>query len=184
VLAITSEYATGMIRASLVAVPRRWPVLAAKASVLAALGLVVGPLVVFATYFVSRSMIGDRFNGAYLTPVADKLPLLIVSSLSVVVFALIGLGLGTTLRSTAGAIVGLVGLVYVIPVVVGNLPEPWSERIGSLMLGGLPRQIIGDSNAESVYGSLLSPAGAVAVLVAYAALPLATGALLLRRKDV
>ncbi|WP_248964039.1 ABC transporter permease subunit [Sphaerisporangium perillae] len=183
VLAITSEYGTEMIATSLMAVPRRWPMLAAKACVLAAIGLVTGPLVVFGTYFASRSIIGDRFNGAYLTPVGDKVALLAVSGLSVVVFALLGLGLATVLRSTAGAIVIVVGLVYVVPMVAGNLPEPWSERLGSVMLPGLPRQIVGEANDHSVFGSLLSPAGAVAVLVAYALLPLAAGALLLRRRD-
>ncbi|MFC4529285.1 ABC transporter permease subunit [Sphaerisporangium dianthi] len=184
VLAITSEYATGTIATSLMAVPRRWPVLAAKAAILAGLAAITGPLVVFATYFVSRSVIGGRFSGAYLTPVADRMPVLALTGLSVVAFALVGLGLATILRSTAGAIVILVGLLYVGPMVVGNLPAPWSERLGSVMLPGLPRQIAGQPDAHSVYGSLLSPAGAVAVMLAYVVLPLVAGTLLLRRRDV
>ncbi|RVX38065.1 ABC-2 family transporter [Nonomuraea polychroma] len=182
-LAITSEYVTGLIRTSLTVVPRRRPLLTAKATVIGALGLIVGPATVFGTYAVSRWILGDRFSGAYATAFLDRLPALTAISLTVPVFALLGLGLGALLRSTAAAIAIMTGLVYVIPIIIGNIPEPWSERLGSIMIGALPRQITGDGNASSVYGSLLSPAAAAAVLIAYAALPLLTATWLLRRRD-
>ncbi|MEU0567248.1 ABC transporter permease [Nonomuraea sp. NPDC005983] len=183
VLAITSEFTTGLIRTSLTVVPRRWPVLAAKSAIVGALALITGPAVVFGTYFVSRWMVGARFSGMYTKPVMDRLPTLITTSLSVVVFALLGLGLGAIMRSAAGAIVVLVGLVYVVPIVVGNLPEPWSERVGSVMIGGLPREITGDDLTHTVYGSLLSPVAAALVMAAYAVLPVLAGTWLLRRRD-
>ncbi|WP_327584518.1 ABC transporter permease subunit [Nonomuraea sp. NBC_00507] len=182
-LAITSEYVTGLIRMSLTVVPRRWPLLAAKAAVVGTLGAVVGPAAVFGTYLVSRWVLGGRFSGAYATSLLDKLPLLTATSLTVPAFALLGLGLGVILRSAAGAITVIVGLVYVVPIIIGNIPEPWSERVGSIMIGALPRQITGDGNASSVYGSLLSPAASAAVLIAYAALPLLAATWLLRRRD-
>ncbi|GGT12874.1 ABC transporter permease subunit [Nonomuraea spiralis] len=182
-LVITSEYTTGLIRTSLTVVPRRWPILAAKAVVVAAVSLVIGPIAVFGTYFVSRGVLGDRFSGAYLVPFTDKLPFLLVTGLTVTVFALLGLGLGAFLRSAAGAITLLVGLVYVIPMIVGNIPEPWSERLGSVMIGALAREITGDLITTSVYGSLLSPPAAVAVSVAYAVLPLLAAVWLIRRRD-
>ncbi|MFI7614109.1 ABC transporter permease [Nonomuraea terrae] len=183
-LAITSEYATGLIRTSATMVPRRWPIVAAKAAIVGALGLAVGLLTTFGTYVVSRGVLGDRFSGAYAGAFSDRLPLLIALSLTVPAFALLGLGLGTLLRSTAGAIAIIVGLVYVIPMVIGNIPEPWSERLGSVMIGALPRQLIGGSNASSVYGSLLPPALAAVCLVAYAAVPLLAAMWLIRRKDM
>ncbi|WP_165975150.1 ABC transporter permease subunit [Nonomuraea deserti] len=182
-LAITSEYATGLIRASLTIVPRRWPILAAKSTVVGALGLITGATAVFGTYAVTRLVLGDRFSGAYTGAFAERLPLLITISVSVPVFALLGLGLGALLRSSAGAIAIIVGLVYVIPMIIGNVPEPWSERLGSVMIGALPREITGDTISTSVYGSLLSPAAAAAVLVAYAVLPLLAAAWLMRRRD-
>ncbi|MEV1175423.1 hypothetical protein [Nonomuraea sp. NPDC049784] len=171
-LAITSEYLTGLIRTSLAIVPRRWPILAAKSTIVGTLGLLVGSMTVFGTYFVTRWVLGDRFSGAYTSAFLDRLPLLITLALTVPTFALLGLGLGALLRSTAAAIAILVGLVYVIPMIIGNIPEPWSDRLGSLMIGALPREITGDIITTSVYGYLLPPAAAVAVLVAYAALPL------------
>ncbi|MBF8194225.1 ABC transporter permease [Nonomuraea sp. K274] len=183
-LAMTSEYVTGLIRATFTIVPRRWPVLAAKATVVGALGLFVGPATVFGTYFVSRWVLGDRFSGAYSASFVDRLPLLTATSLTVAIFALLGLALGALLRSTAGAIAITVGLVYVIPIVIGNIPDPWSEHLGSVMIGALPREITGDIITATVYGSLLPPAAAATVLIAYAALPLAAAACLLCKRDV
>lgn len=180
VLAMTSEYATGLIRMSLAVVPRRWPVLAAKGVVVSACALVVGPVVVFATALSSRAIVGGRYP---LLPLAERVPLMVVNSLSVVVFALLGLGLGAILRNTAAAIALVVGLVYVIPMIVGNLPEPWSERLGSVMIGALPGEITGADLTNSVYGSLLPPWAAVSVLVAYAAVPVLLGFVVLRRRD-
>ncbi|GAA1656813.1 ABC transporter permease subunit [Nonomuraea maheshkhaliensis] len=182
-LTITSEYTTGLIRTSLTLVPRRWPVLAAKSVIVGALGLIVGTLTVFGTYFLAREVLGDRFAGAYTAPFQDRLPLLLALSLTVPVLALLGTAFGALLRSAAGAIALLVGLVYVIPMIIGKIPEPWSERLGSLMIGALPREITGDTITTSVYGSLLSPIAAALVMVAYAILPLIAATWLVRRRD-
>ncbi|WP_336204894.1 ABC transporter permease [Nonomuraea sp. LPB2021202275-12-8] len=183
VLAMTSEYTTGLVRTTLAIVPKRWPVIAAKSAVIGVVSLLTGSLATFGTYFVCRSIIGDRFAGIYLVPFADKLPLLIAFSLTVPTFGLLGLGLAAILRSTSGPIVLLVSLVYVIPIIAGNLPQPWSDRLGSVMIGALPREITGVSTIDTVYGSLLSPAAAVAVLVGYSLLPVVIGAWLLRQRD-
>ncbi|MDH2427016.1 ABC transporter permease [Sphaerisporangium sp. TRM90804] len=183
VLAITSEYVTGTIRLTFTAEPRRRRVLAAKAAIVGAVALAVGPVVVFATYFVSRAMIGDRFGGVYLAPFAEKAPMMLASGVSVMVFALAGLGFGAILRSSAGAIASIVVLVYLLPMIAGNLPEPWSERLGSVMLPALPGQITGADLTHSVYGALLPPPVAAALLAAYAVVPLVVAALLITRRD-
>jgi hypothetical protein len=183
VLTMTSEYATGSIRTTLTVVPKRWPVMAGKSVVVSAIALFAGSAVIFGTYLVCRSLIGDRFGGIYQVPFTDKLPLLISLALTVPVFALLGVGLGAVLRSISGAIVVLVGAIYVIPIIVGNLPEPWSDLLGSVMIGALPHELTSDTTTNTVYGSLLPPAAAGAVLVAYALLPLLAGTWLLRRRD-
>ncbi|MEV4834765.1 ABC transporter permease [Nonomuraea sp. NPDC049486] len=183
VLAMTSEYATGLIRTSLTVVPRRWPVLTAKAAVVGVIGLVTGPVVVFGTHLVCRWVIGDRFSGLYQAPFSGKLPLLVALSLTVPVFALLGLGLGAILRSTAGGITLLVGLVYVIPMIVGNLPGPWNEWLGSAMISALARQISGDLTTPGLYGTSLPPPMAAVLLACYAVLPVLAGLWLLQRRD-
>ncbi|WP_327086530.1 ABC transporter permease [Nonomuraea sp. NBC_01738] len=179
-LSITSEYATGLIRLSLAVVPRRWPLVIGKAVMLTVVGLVTGSAMVFATFFVSHGILGGRFP---VPTFQDQLPTLVTTSLTVPVFALLGLGLGALLRSAAGAIALLVGLVYVIPMIVGHLPDPWNRWLGSVMIGSLPRQMTGADLTNSVFGSELSPIAAAGVLLLYAVLPVAAGGWRVCRAD-
>ncbi|MFI6812157.1 ABC transporter permease [Nonomuraea sp. NPDC050328] len=172
---------TGETPATFLATPRRPRVLAAKAGVLALTGLVTGLGTIFASAWVARPMVAGRFA---LEPLAEKVPLLLAYGTSVMVFGLLGLGLAALLRSTAGAVAVLVGLVYVVPMIVGNLPEPWSESLGSVMIGALPGQLTGDDLTNSVYGSALSPPLALLALAGYALVPLAVGGWALARRDV
>src|SRR5262245_56262293 len=60
VLVITSEYSTGMIRSTLLAVPRRTPVLAAKAAVFGAVAFAAGELLAFVSLPIAQAIIGSR----------------------------------------------------------------------------------------------------------------------------
>ena len=60
VLVITSEYSTGVIRASLLAVPRRLPMLAAKIVVFAAMLFVLTELVAFGSFFVGSALLHSK----------------------------------------------------------------------------------------------------------------------------
>ncbi|WP_300609261.1 ABC transporter permease [Trebonia sp.] len=57
VLFISSEYSSGMIRTSLIAVPKRGRVLAAKSLVFAAVTVVVGEVVCFTAFFAGQALI-------------------------------------------------------------------------------------------------------------------------------
>src|SRR5215467_1986161 len=57
VLVITSEYSSGTIRASLLAVPRRYPVMLAKGLVFAALVIIVGEAVAFGSFFIGAAIV-------------------------------------------------------------------------------------------------------------------------------
>ncbi|WP_020576712.1 ABC transporter permease subunit [Actinopolymorpha alba] len=179
-LAITSEYATGLIRSSLVSVPRRAGLLAGKAIVVGVAALIVGLGMVFATFVICRGIVGDRpIPPGYTTPAADEIPMLLTSGLSVMVIALVGLGVGTILRSTAGAIAAVCGLLFVVPLLVRFLPAPWNDRVGSVLLPNLAGQIADYPSAQGV----LSPSTALAVTVAYLLVGLGAGALLLSGRD-
>ncbi|GAA4071186.1 ABC transporter permease [Actinomadura miaoliensis] len=183
VLAATSEHRTGTIRATYAAVPRRGMVLAAKAAVVGAVALAAGQVTVFGTFLASSAIIGDRPITGQNLVLADQAAHLLVVGLSVAVFALLGLALGVLLRSTAGAIVIVVLLWHILPLLVANLPAPWDARIGSFMLAGLPEQVAEGAGTPSVYGDLLAPPAALAVLLAYAAVPLAAAAITAGRRD-
>ncbi|WP_067180927.1 ABC transporter permease [Microtetraspora niveoalba] len=189
VLAVSSEYATGLIRPTLVAVPGRIGVLAAKAAVVGAAGLVTGEAAVFGTFAVSRALIGDRPFPNHTSPLPEELPLLLCLGLSVAVFAVVGLALGAATRSTAAGVVCVVAVLFVIPVIVSYLPGPWNVRVGAVMLPDLPTQLVGavfDTGITTgpwARVAFLPPGWAWAVLAAYVVAPLAAAAVLLRRRD-
>ncbi|MBF8192386.1 hypothetical protein ITP53_43240 [Nonomuraea sp. K274] len=109
-LTITSEYTTGMIRTSLVAVPRRQLFLFAKVPGLAVVTLVAGQVLAFAMHLAAQAVLGDRagqllVDGQTLgTPLSDPgvLASVVVAGLSMTAAALIGLGVGAAIRSTPG----------------------------------------------------------------------------------
>ncbi|AXB43742.1 hypothetical protein A4R43_15395 [Amycolatopsis albispora] len=132
-LTITAEYATGLIRTTLTVLPRRTSVFTAKAITISALSLVAGIGATFAIHLISKAIFGDRdFPGYH--DLASEAPGLLGAGTTVGLVALIGLGAGTVLRSTAGAVSLLVLLLFVLPMISGFLPEPWRERISSTLL--------------------------------------------------
>ena len=60
VLYISSEYSSGMIRTSLIAVPKRGRILAAKSLVYAVLTFVVGEVLSFAAFFLGQALISGH----------------------------------------------------------------------------------------------------------------------------
>ncbi|HEY8480080.1 MAG TPA: ABC transporter permease [Spirillospora sp.] len=184
VLSVTAEYRTGTIRTTFTALPRRRTVLAAKAAVVGTVALVAGEVMAVGSFLGMRLVAGDRPMPDQQAPVAHDLPGYVVFGTSGAMFALLGLGLGALLRSTAGALVAIVMLWYVVPMAAVFIPEPWGERVGSVMPGALPVQAGGlDANDATMFVNVL-PAGAAAVLMAvYAFGPLGLAAFLLTRRD-
>jgi ABC-2 type transport system permease protein len=178
VLAITSEYGTGMIRATLAAVPRRRTLLAAKTLVFTASALVVGTLACLAAYFVFQAFLsGDSLR----THISDPgvLRAVLGGGLYLTVLGLLGLGLGAVLRSSAGAIATLFGLLFIPTILAGILPQLWQNRIAPY----LPMNA-GDTiySLHHETGSLTAWAG-FGVFCLYAATALAIGFLLITHRD-
>jgi ABC-type transport system involved in multi-copper enzyme maturation permease subunit len=183
VLAITSEYATGMIRPSLTAVPKRGTLLLAKAGIVGLVTLVAAGSILLVTYSASRLIANGRHLGFNDTSFADDLPMLLASALSVAALALVGLGLGAAIRSTAGAIVSVVALLFVLPGIVNYLPPPWNTRVATLLLPNLVPQIADERLSSRLGDGFLPPWAAIAVLLAYPLIALAIGYHLFRRRD-
>lgn len=116
-ISVTGEYSTGMIRSTLTANPGRGSVLAAKAVVLAVV-MFIASLIIFGLAALAVSAIVSSRDQSidWSDPAASTLPIL-VSSLAMAVFTLIGVAFGFILRSGAGAIAATVGLLFVLPIV-------------------------------------------------------------------
>ena len=178
VLVITSEYSTGVIRASLLAVPRRLPMLAAKAVVFAVLLLVVTEIVAFCSFFVGSAILHAHvqvsLSGSGVTRSV------VGAGLYLTVLGLLALAIGTMIRHTAGAISTIIGVVFVLPILSGLLPSSWGAHINAY----LPEQagtLITHTHEQS--GDLLSPWQGFGVLCIWTVLALAAAAYLLERRD-
>jgi hypothetical protein len=180
VLAITSEYASGTIRASVMAVPRRTPMFAAKAAVYGGVALLFGLLISFLGFFVGQAFFTGKVPDASIGD-PGVLRAILLTGVYVAGVSLIALGLGGILRHTAGAIAAIVAFLLVVPAIVSSLPGSLSDTIGEY----LPGQLAGGSLAAVVpEANSLSPWTALAVLVGYVAVAMTGAIVLLRRRDV
>src|SRR6516165_3912943 len=131
VLLITSEYATGLIRTTLAAVPRRLPILWGKAALLSAATVAVSLPAAVAAFLAGQSILGRQHLAVSLSHPGVARAVL-GCALYLAVAGLLGLGLGALLRSTAGGISALFGLLFAPPLVVGFLPGNWPGQAGQL----------------------------------------------------
>lgn len=178
-LAMTSEYATGMIRTSLTAVPARGRMLAAKAVVVALVTGVIGLAVNFADYLLGAAIAGDRPAPIRaFESFGDALPILLANSASLVVMGLLGLGLGAILRATAGALVSITAIMFVVPIAAQFLPRELGAKVFASLPMSLPEQIVG-TQTDPIYTQW----GAAGVLALYAAVSLTAGWFMLKRRD-
>ena len=178
VLAISSEYSSGTIRASLLAVPRRQPVLAAKALVFAALVFVIGEAVAFGSFFIGAAVVHSRFTVSLSQPGVTRA--VIGMGLYLTVLGLFALAIGALIRHTAGAVTTVIGLVLVIFNLTGLLPYSWGAHIHAYMPTVAGALITADKQQA---GQLLTPWQGFGVFCAWTALLLIAGGILLQRRD-
>ena len=185
-LVITGEYASGQIRSSLAAVPRRGHLLLAKAVVLAIVSFLLGSLSVFLSWAISKPFLGEHAGS--LTD-AHYAGYIWGSGLVFAGIALMTLGIGFLLRSTAGAITVVVSLLFVITIPLQLAASKW-EWINKV-IGCLPSTVssaVSDpfQNATQWGGDgvqFLSHGQAIAVFVAWALVPLIAAWVVFSRRD-
>jgi ABC-2 type transport system permease protein len=187
VLVMSGEYSSGTIQSTLIAVPARITVLSAKAVVLflasatTALITIVGSWVVTYPMFAALGIeIGVTAPGVMVAFVGG--------SVYVGLAALLGLGIGTVLRSAAGGVTTVISLILLLPIVLSVLPA--SSLIRNLHLLSMSKAGDAMSNAADGSGGFIDltdgyvSAGAGWLIAAvWAAVFLAFGAIQLRRKD-
>ncbi len=178
VMAIASEYSTGMIRASLLAVPRRVPVLAAKGAVFGLLVLVVGEVTAFGSFFIGAPILDGKAPVSIGDP--GVLRAVVGCGLYLALLGLFALAVGAIIRHTAASITTVVGFVLVITPMAGLLPGSVGEHVHAY----LPTEagfMITQQHARA--GDLLGPWEGLGVLALWVAALLAVAVVQLRRRD-
>jgi ABC-2 type transport system permease protein len=179
VLVITGEYATGMIRSSLMAVPRRLPVLWAKAAVFAAVTFVVMLGATLVSFVAVQAIVSQR-HVQHAIGDPGALRTIVGTALFLTVLAVLCVGIGGLVRNTAGGIATFVGLLFVLPGISAILPGSVNDAVSPY----LPLNA-GTTIATSTFDNShhLSPWGGFALFCGYAALAMAAAAVSLLRRD-
>jgi ABC-2 type transport system permease protein len=177
VMVMTGEYSTGMIRATFSAVPKRLPVLWGKAAVFAAVTFAITLPTVLITFFAGQSILSSIPHTSFSQPGVARS--VIGAALFLTVMGIFGLGIGTIVRHTAGGIVTLVGIMFVLPPILLLLPSNWSDAVNPY-LPSSAADVIWTTRPD---GHTLAPWPGFALFCGYAAASIIIGAVLLRRRD-
>jgi ABC-2 type transport system permease protein len=180
VLVITGEYATGSIQPTMLAVPRRGRLLAAKAAVFAAVAVLLGQLIGFTSFLVGQSVFAGAGVPHATLDQPEVLRAVVGGGLYLAALGVLGLGLGTVLRSTAGAIGTLVTLTLLVRAVAQALPAQWRDWMNTYWPTAAGEQIFAVVRVDGA----LAPWPGFALLCGLVALAGALGYTLLRTRDV
>lgn len=178
VMVIASEYSTGMIRASLLAKPRRIPMLAAKGVMLSLVVLAVSLVAAFVSFFIGAAMLSDKVEASLGDPGA--LRAVIGTALYLAMLSLFSLAIGAIVRRTAAGITSVIMFVLVLAPLVQLLPGKFGEYTHAY----LPTEagiLIGQATQHE--GDLLTPWQGFGVFGLWTAALLALAAFLLKHRD-
>jgi ABC-type transport system involved in multi-copper enzyme maturation permease subunit len=178
VLVVSGEYSTGMIRATLGAVPRRLPVLLAK--VIVFFGVVATAMVAasVAAFLVAQAFLSG-YRPTYPLSDPDVLRVVVGTGVYLTLIGLLGGALGWIVRSTPGALVALFGVILVLPVLLLLFNGSWAEHVRAWLPTGAGASF---STSLRMPGAL-APWPGLVVMVGWVVMAHVVAAVLLRRRD-
>ncbi len=180
VLLVGSEYSTGMIRASLAAVPQRGVFYCSKLLTGAAVALLVSSATVFATFFAAQAALGTY--GASVSD-ADVPRAVFGAIVYMTLISVLSMGLATALRSSVLSLGILLPLLFVVSPVLGQVPKVRTvvrylpDQAGMVMMRVVPQ------DDPRFGGGVLHFGAGLAVLLGWTAAALLCGYAVLRRRD-
>ncbi len=182
-LLITGEYASGTIRTTLAAAPRRPFLLAVKTAVTALLMVLFCEVVSLVSFFLGEVILsaGGAPSASLGSPGAARAVLL--TGLFIALMALMSFGFGLIFRSTAAAIAAFVAVVFVLPLIMQGI-----SRAG---IRYLPTNILTHSIMSTTHLGPGGPGGypplsrgvGLLVMLLYTAIALAVGSVVFIQRD-
>lgn len=179
-MASTGEYSTGMIRSTLAAEPQRGRVLVAKAIAVAALLAVSTALIFAIAAAIVTPLAADVAPLDWTRPEQTLVPLL-YGVLSMVCFALIGLGIGFALRNGPAAISTTIGILFVLPIVLHILAltgMEWTQNLADYLPSTAVEALVIPGMTSGV-----ETVPALVTLAVWTLVPLVGGWAVLRTRD-
>lgn len=178
VLVVSGEYSSGMIRATLAAVPKRLPVLLGKTIVFT---VVVGITMIIASvaaFLLAQSILSGHRPTFSLSD-STNLRVVIGTGVYLTLVGLLGSALGWIVRSTPGALVATFALVLVVPILLRLVFPSWGDYIAAYLPTGAGQSF----STILPMPHALSPWTGLGVMAAWVVGGLIAAAVTLRRKD-
>ena len=188
-LVITGEYSSGQIRSTLAAVPRRTRVFAAKSLVIAIWSFLLGVISLLLSWLVAAPFMGDEAPSFSDTHIVG---FIWGTGLAFAGIALLSLGMGYLVRSTAGAITVVVILLFIIsiPLSLMAMKWHWAANVSSVMPSSVvqsvtdPFTVSGQTTWADTNPSLfLTHTQAVLIFGAWVLVPLIAGWFVFSKRD-
>ncbi|MEO3749689.1 ABC transporter permease [Streptomyces sp. B6B3] len=175
ILVVSSEYGTGMIRASLAAVPRRGVLMFAKLLVATALALLVGMVTSFLAFFLGQALLGP-----YRTDLGEPhvLRAVVGGGLYMGLIALFAMGVTWMLRSAMLSFGVLMPFFFLISSILSNVEA--TRRVGNYLpdvAGSRVMSVIDDGDRP--YGPWLG----LLIMLAWVAAAVLAGYLVVQKRD-
>ena len=178
VLVIANEYSSGTIRSSILAVPRRTPMLLAKVAVFAAIVFVVTEIAAFAAFFVGSAIMHSK------VPVAigdtGVVRAIVGAGLYGATLGVFSIGIGAVVRHTAGAITGIIAFVLVLAPLTQLIPGTIGEHVHAYLPTSAGELIVGTRQAAD---DLLTPWQGLGLMCLWTLALMILANALLRRRD-
>lgn len=182
-LTVVSEYSSGLIRTTTVAVPARGSIVLAKAVVTAALWTAVGTAASTGSFLISQAILNGHHADLPITH-PGVLRALVASALLAPVCALVGLGLGVLLRHTAGTMVTSIFTLVMLPPMFSESSR-WSADIKHALVSAAWNRLIQTWGPEpGSLGYTATVSGSWLVYTLWPLITVALAVLVVKRRDV
>ncbi|MGK5550791.1 ABC transporter permease [Actinomadura kijaniata] len=181
VLIVSGEYGSGMIRTTLMAVPRRATAFAAKAITLTGVVAVGGTVAVLGSVLAGRLILPNLADQALSLGNGPTMRAVVGTVLYLILIALLSLGIAAAIRDSATSIGIVLGLLYIVPILAQTISDPhWQHLLQKIapMSAGLAVQATTDLHTLPI-----SPWAGLGVTAVWAAAALTVGCLLLCTRD-
>jgi hypothetical protein len=182
-LGVVSEYASGLIRTTTVAVPARGSVVLAKATVTAALWTAAGTAASTGSFLVSQAVLDGHQAGVPFTH-PGVFRALVASALLAPVSALVGLGVGVLLRHSAGTMVTGVFVLLMLPTIFSESSRPSAAVRHALVASAWQRLVQNWGPGPDSLGHTATVPGSWAVYALWPLVTVGLALLVVRRRDV
>jgi ABC-type transport system involved in multi-copper enzyme maturation permease subunit len=179
VLVVSGEYSSGMIRATLAAVPTRLPVLIGKTVVFL---VVVGVSMTLASVaaFLTAQAVLSGYRPTYSLADGSTLRVVLGTGVYLTLVGLLGSALAWIVRSTPGALVSTFAVILVLPILFELVFPSWGDYIAAVLPTGAGQSF--STNLPQPHA--LSPWPGLALMVGWVVAALVAAGLVLRRRDV